>query len=65
MVYIIGKYSLLIIILEFEVIDMPDINIYQLAALWSLPESACQIYSCCSILLVSILVHLEVCYLEN
>lgn len=65
MVYIIGKCSLLIIILEFEVIDMPDIYIYQLAALLNLPESACQIYSRCSILLVSILACLEVCYLEN
>lgn len=34
MLYIIGKSSLLIILLESEVIDMPELNIHQLAALW-------------------------------
>lgn len=63
-VYIIGRYSLLIIILEFEVIDMPELNIHQLAALLNLSESVCQIYSR-SILLASILACLEVCCLEN
>lgn len=45
MVYIIGKCSLLIIILEFEVIDIPELNIHQLAALLNSSKSACQIYS--------------------
>ena len=38
MVYIIGKCSLLIIILEFNVIDMPELNIHQVAALLNLSE---------------------------
>lgn len=63
-VHITGKHSLLIIMLEFEVIDILELNIHQLAALLNLSESACQIYSR-STLLVLILACLEVCYLEN
>lgn len=65
MVSFIGKCSLLIIILEFEEIDISELNTHQVAALRNLSESACQIGGGCSSLLVSVLACLEVCTLED